>query len=120
MDLIKFSRKYIYSIELCYQDTDSLAYEIVFTEDGKYMTHEFLFSKTILKKYLDKSNFSSLSKEDSACEAGDLGYLKSEIKDQIPIDVICLTPKCYSIISYERDSHLKKRKYAVKGTNRFA
>ena len=117
-DLIKFTREYIYSIELCYQDTDSLGYYIVFTEKGKYMTHEFLFSKTILYKYLDKSNFTSLSKKDSICEPGDLGYLKSEIKDDIPTDIICLTPKCYSIISYERETNEKKRKFAIKGANR--
>ena len=82
------------------------------------MTHEFLYSKTILHKYIDKSNFNSLSREDSVCEPGDLGYLKSEIKDNIPTDIICLTPKVYSIMSTERGTNNEERKFAVRGADR--
>ena len=78
------------------------------------MTHEFLFKNTFLHSYLDKSNFKVLSKE-GLCDPGDLGFLKSEISDNVVEEVICLSPKCYSILSYERESGKKDIKSAVKG-----
>ena len=114
MEFIVFSRKYIESMELVYQDTDSLGYRIVYTELGKQMTHEFLYRYTILAKYLDKSNFRFLSKKNTACPAGELGYLKSEIADDIPLEIICLTPKCYSILSKNRATGEFSRKFALR------
>ena len=114
LDLIKFSRQYIYSITLSYCDTDSLGLYVVYTEKGKDMTHDFLFTKTILSKYIDRSNFKVLSKE-SVCEPCDLGYLKSEIADNIVEECIFLTPKVYSILSHERGSDNTLTKLAVRG-----
>ena len=114
LEIIIRSREYIHSIYLVYADTDSLGYEIVFTEKAKNMTHDELFRKTFFCKYLDRSNFKVLSKE-SYCEAGEMGYIKSEVSDNIVHEVIALTPKCYSILSYERGSNTATTKFAIKG-----
>ena len=61
--LIVASREYIQSIDMLYADTDSQMLKITYTDKAKYMTQDFLYKNTFLKKYLDRSNFKYLSKE---------------------------------------------------------
>ena len=113
-DLIKNSREYIQDINMVYTDTDSQALEIIYTEQGKYMTHDFLYNNTFLSKYLDRSNFKKLS-TDSFCQPSEIGFIKSEVGDNIVHEMICLSPKCYSLLSYERETNKKHVKSAIKG-----
>ena len=101
MDLINETRKYVENIELVYCDTDSLGYKVTMTPEGKGKDHDFLFSKTIFSKYLDRSNFDVLTK-DNGKQHGSLGLLKSEVGDAVVHEAIFLSPKCYSLKSYPR------------------
>ena len=112
--IIKLSRLYIYSCQAIYMDTDSICYYIIHTEASKGKDHEFLFRNTFLSKYLDRSNFKVLSRT-SYCEPGDLGFLKSEVSDSPIHEAIFLTPKCYSILAFDRGSDSKLVKSAIKG-----
>ena len=113
-DLIMASREYIQSIKMLYADTDSQMLHITYTEKAKYMTQDFLYKNTFLSKYLDRSNFKYLSKE-SYCKPGEIGYIKSELSDDIIHEAICLSPKCYSVLSYERETNDVNGKFAIKG-----
>ena len=113
-DIIIQSRKIFKACYLQYADTDSLLYIFILTDEAKYMTHDEIFRKTFLNKYLDRSNFTVLSTE-SQCEAGELGYLKSEVGDNVILETICLSPKCYSIMSIRRDTGMSSQKQALKG-----
>ena len=114
-ELIIQSREYIDYIYLVYTDTDSLLYFIALTEKGRLKSYDWLLKNTFFHKYLDRSNFEVLSK-DSICDPCQLGYLKSEVKDQILVEIIALAPKCYSIESRSRlDLNLTHSKSAVKG-----
>ena len=98
------SREHIESVNLIYTDTDSLGYEINMNTRG--FTHEDLFSKTFLSHHLDRSNFKVLDKTKGANPPGGLGLLKSEIGDSIPLQCICLSPKCYSIKTVPRQNEV--------------
>ena len=113
-DIINNSRKYIDHISIIYCDTDSILYYIFYTDLARNMTHDELFKNTFLNKYLDRSNFKILSTQ-SYCSPMDLGFLKSEVQDNIIIEVIALSPKCYSIQSKERANDNLLVKFAVKG-----
>ena len=99
---------------MLYADTDSQMLKITYTDKAKYMTQDFLYKNTFLKKYLDRSNFKYLSKE-SYCERGEIGYIKSELSDDIISEIIMLTPKCYSILAHDRKTNEITTKYACKG-----
>ena len=99
--IIEQSREIIEHIYLIYCDTDSVLYYLSLTEKAKNYTHEQVIQSTFLHKYLDRSNFSTLSRE-SICAPCELGYLKSEVSDNIILETIALSPKCYSIESRER------------------
>ena len=113
-EIIIESRKYIHSCHLIYTDTDSFLYFFVYTEEAKYMTHEQLYAKTFLSVYLDRSNFKQLSRQ-SYCSPGDHGFFKSEVNDAIIHELVALSPKCYSILSFERGESIKHVKSAIKG-----
>ena len=113
-DLIMKSREYIQSINMLYADTDSQMLHIIYTEKAKFMTQDFLYKNTFLRKYLDRSNFKHLSKE-SYCKPGEINYIKSELSDDIIHEAICLSPKCYSVLSYERETNNENTKFAIKG-----
>ena len=119
-EIIEKSREYIQDVTLVYCDTDSLGYKFTMTEKGKGTDHEFLYKETFLRHYLDRSNFQVLSK-DGPNEAGGLGFLKSEVADDIIKEIICLSPKCYSIETkqrVEKHTNIKpqtKYKQAIKG-----
>merc|ERR1712240_67665 len=113
-DLIIASREYIQSIKMFYADTDSQMLHITYTEKAKHMSQDFLYQNTFLRKYLDRSNFKSLSKE-SCCKPGEIGYIKSEHSDDIIHEAICLSPKCYSVLSYDRETNKEITKFAIKG-----
>merc|ERR1711872_344332 len=74
-DLIMASRKFIQSIKMLYADTDSQMLHITYTKNATNMTQDYLYNHTFLSKYLDRSNFKSLSKE-SSCQPGEIGYIK--------------------------------------------
>merc|ERR1711999_46740 len=61
--LIMASREYIQSIKMLYADTDSQMLHITYTKNAKNMSKDFLYKHTFLSKFLDRSNFKSLSKE---------------------------------------------------------
>ena len=118
------SREYIKSVDLVYCDTDSLAYEITMNEKCKGYSLDFIYTHLFPSRYMDRSNFVSLSK-DGNYEAGDLGLLKSEISDNVVEEGIFLAPKVYSIMSHpidldntlskKLDSSKTKVKRAVRG-----
>ena len=115
--IIEQSREYIESMIVIYMDTDSVFLEICLTDKAKHFTHEQLIKNTFLHKYLDRSNFSILS-TDSVCAPCELGYLKSETKDNIITEIVALAPKCYSIESRERLDDSVLVKTTVKGCPR--
>ena len=100
-EIIKKSREIIKHIYLIYCDTDSVLYHITLTDKAQNYTHDRVIRNTFLHKYLDRSNFSTLPRE-SVCAPCELGYLKSEVSDNIILETIALSPKCYSIESRER------------------
>ena len=113
--IIEQSRKIIKSIIIIYMDTDSLLIFITLTEYAKDFTHEDLFKYTFLHKYLDRSNFNVLSTR-SQCVPGQFGYLKSEVSDNVIVEVCALAPKLYSVRSLDRSCASKfDTKTAVKG-----
>merc|ERR1712243_522385 len=112
--IIEQSRKIIKSIIIIYMDTDSLLIFITLTEYAKDFTHEDLFKYTFLHKYLDRSNFNVLSTQ-SQCIPGQFGYLKSEVSDNVIIEVCALAPKLYSVRSLDRSCNEFSTKTAVKG-----
>ena len=113
-EAIEKSRELIQSIDLVYCDTDSLAYKITTTEKGKGLTHARLYAETIFNNYMDKSNFKTLSQKGKYV-AGEMGKLKSEIGDNIVKEIICLSPKVYSIQCVEKTTGNCFMKQAVKG-----
>merc|ERR1712240_192995 len=113
-NLIMASREHIQSIKMLYADTDSQMLHITYTENAKNMSQDFLYKNTFLRKYLDRSNFKSLSKE-SYWKPGKIGYIKSELSDDIIHEAICLSPKYYSVLSYDRETNQENTKFAIKG-----
>ena len=112
--LIMASREFIQSIKMLYADTDSQMLHITYTKNAKNMSQDYLYKHTFLRKYLDRSNFKSLSKE-SVCQPGEIGYIKSELSDDIIHEAICLSPKCYSVLAYDRKTNKEITKFAIKG-----
>ena len=105
MKLIHFSRKYIKSVSLCYADTDSLTYMIRMSV--KNLDFAFLVTELFLSAYLDRSNFKVLPTllHLNLYKAGALGLYKSELSDDIVVEAIFLTPKCYSIKTIPRNEN---------------
>ena len=91
-----------------------MLYHIYLTDKGKKLTQDQLIKCTILHHVLDHSNFEVLSKE-SICQPLALGYVKSELKDNIITEVIALAPKCYSVEYKQRSNSNYNVKSAVKG-----
>jgi len=114
LELVTASREFIQSIKMLYADTDSQMLHITYTKNATNMTQDYLYNHTFLSKYLDRSNFKSLSKE-SSCQPGEIGYIKSELSDDIIHEAICLSPKCYSVLAYDRESNKEITKFAIKG-----
>merc|ERR1711954_418025 len=114
LDLVRASRGFIQSIKMLYADTDSQMLHITYTESATEMSQDDLYKHTFLHKYLDRSNFKSLSKE-SSCQPGEIGYIKSELSDDVIHEAICLSPKYYSVLAYERESNKEITKFAIKG-----
>jgi len=114
LDLVRASRGFIQSIKMLYADTDSQMLHITYTESATEMSQDDLYKHTFLRKYLDRSNFKSLSKE-SSCQPGEIGYIKSELSDDVIHEAICLSPKCYSVLAYDRESNKEITKFAIKG-----
>ena len=117
-EIIEESRKYIRDVQMVYCDTDSQGLKITMTEQGKGKDHEFLYTNTFLRHYLDRSNFNTLTKE-GPNPAGGIGFLKSEVGDDFIKEVICLAPKCYSIEIEQREQSNSEpkitHKQAIKG-----
>ena len=78
---------------LIYGDTDSMLLEFIVDPDSSL---EDLLENTILKQYIDRSNFKDSSLKDDTFK-GKSGYLKSETADDVIRSAILLKPKLYSI-----------------------
>ena len=100
-EIIDHSRKFIESIYLCYSDTDSLCYHVIFRQKG--LSLDFVYKNTFLKAFLDRSNFKVLSRQ---CEfrGGEHGRMKLETSDNIPVEAFFISSKVYSIELQKRES----------------
>ena len=100
-------KNYGSSVSLIYMDTDSFLLE--FKDIDVYDE----LSKKPLCDIFDTSNFDVNHKLSSVENKGKLGLLKSETAEKALKEVICLSPKCYSI---ELESGYVKN--TAKGVNR--
>merc|ERR1711999_27814 len=114
LKLVRASREFIQSIKMLYADTDSQMLHITYTKNAKNMGYDVVRELGFNVANLDRSNFKSLSKE-SSCQPGEIGYIKSELSDDIIHEAICLSPKCYSVLAYDRESNKEITKFAIKG-----
>ena len=101
-EFIKASRELIESIYLCYTDTDSLHYFIVFKE--KNLTLEDVFKKTSFSLFIDRSNFKYLKKNPKDFDENRSDLFKSEIADNVAIEGAYVSAKCYSVKTIDRGS----------------
>ena len=95
------------NVSLIYSDTDSLLLQLKGVDDI-----EAEMRKSPLADFMDFSNYPKQHPMYDDTRQGQLGLLKSETGDDYPSEIICLQPKCYSIL-LNSDS----RKSTAKGVN---
>ncbi|XP_069175223.1 uncharacterized protein [Procambarus clarkii] len=88
---------------LIYTDTDSFIFTLTCKDAFQEMT------KAPLVDYMDFSNFDKDHPMYSATRKGELGLLKSEVKQKIITELIALKPKTYSLLTIDNE-HLCKCK----------
>ena len=79
-------------VNLVYMDTDSFLLDFKNVDVYKEM------QSGALKEHMDLSNFPTSNPLYSEQNKGKLGFLKSETSDNPISEVICLAPKCYSVL----------------------
>ena len=94
-------------VNLVYMDTDSFLLDFKNVDVYKEMQNG------ALKEHMDLSNFPTSNPLYSEQNKGKLGLLKSETGDNPISEVICLAPKCYSVLL--EDGTVKN---TAKGVNR--
>ena len=85
------------NVRLLYGDTDSLLLEFIVPP---HTTLDKLINKTVLKDYIDMSNFTDPNLKHDRFK-GKSGYLKSETGQDMITSAIMLKPKLYSIKTVE-------------------
>jgi len=96
--MVQKSRRYIKSIVMCYTDTDSLHYEVTMNHEGRLYTYNQVVSELIFSLNMDRSNFNVLGKNVAATfDDTRMDLFKSETGDDIVLECVYVSPKCYSI-----------------------
>ena len=101
------------NVSLIYTDTDSLLIKL----RGYSFFDEALCSP--LNEYVDRSNFSKDHPLYDDSMAGVLGKLKSEIGQYSIREVVCLQPKCYSVLTNNPISEVKQSAKGVEKSRQY-
>ena len=107
-EIVLKSRKVIKSVTLAYTDTDSLHYEVVM--NVKDISFNELVSEYVFSLHMDRSNFKVLDGNPPNFDTTRDDLYKSEISDNIAVEGVYVSAKCYSLKVITRQPNTSQSK----------